>query len=94
MIYQHDKDYNVLLLSEIFPHNLFLLPEVDVWVQVAQPRLRIFWENHFSRPLMNPFKIHVVMANDFLREKYAYPIDYYCGGGEKWTNYHDKNKGR
>ena len=34
------------------------------------------------------------MANDFLREKYAYPIDYYCGGGEKWTNYHDKNKGR
>ncbi|KAB0398727.1 hypothetical protein E2I00_015851 [Balaenoptera physalus] len=45
-----------LLLSEIFPSKLSLLPEVDVWVQVACPRLSIDWGTAFPKPLLTPYE--------------------------------------
>ncbi|XP_063556574.1 2-(3-amino-3-carboxypropyl)histidine synthase subunit 1 isoform X6 [Gorilla gorilla gorilla] len=46
-----------LLLSEIFPSKLSLLPEVDVWVQVACPRLSIDWGTAFPKPLLTPYEV-------------------------------------
>uniref|UniRef100_A0A8I3S0G4 2-(3-amino-3-carboxypropyl)histidine synthase subunit 1 n=2 Tax=Canis lupus familiaris TaxID=9615 RepID=A0A8I3S0G4_CANLF len=43
-----------LLLSEIFPSKLSLLPQVDVWVQIACPRLSIDWGTAFPKPLLTP----------------------------------------
>ncbi|ERE67973.1 diphthamide biosynthesis protein 1 [Cricetulus griseus] len=45
-----------LLLSEIFPSKLSLLPMVDVWVQVACPRLSIDWGSAFPKPLLTPYE--------------------------------------
>ncbi|KAJ2711466.1 Diphthamide biosynthesis protein 1, partial [Coemansia spiralis] len=36
-------DYEVVLLSEIFPQKLAQFPDIDCWVQIACPRLSIDW---------------------------------------------------
>nr|NVI71038.1 putative diphthamide biosynthesis protein 1 [Cucujiformia] len=40
---EKDKKVVVLLLSEVFPKKLELFPQLDVFVQVACPRLSIDW---------------------------------------------------
>ena len=52
------------------------------------------WGDHFSKPLPNPFDIHATVEEATLGEKDVYPMDYYWRGYGKWTNYHDKNKGK
>ena len=94
MISRNGIYFFVLLLSEIFPCRLSLFPDVDGWVQLACPCLSVDWGHHFSKPLLNPFELHIVVVEALLGGKYVYPMEYYWRGGGKWTNYHDKKKGR
>lgn len=74
-----------LLLSEIFPGKLAMMQEVEVWVQVACPRLSIDWGYAFPRPLLTPYEALVVLG---VRREWSlpkeegglggvYPMDYY-----------------
>lgn len=51
-----------LLLSEIFPGKLAMMPDVECWVQVACPRLSIDWGYAFPRPLLTPHEALVVLG--------------------------------
>ena len=56
------KDYFTLLLSEIFPDKLKHFGDsVDVWVQVACPRLSIDWGTAFDRPLLTPYEAAIAL---------------------------------
>ncbi|XP_027718154.1 2-(3-amino-3-carboxypropyl)histidine synthase subunit 1 isoform X2 [Vombatus ursinus] len=64
-----------LLLSEIFPSKLSLFPEVDVWVQVACPRLSIDWGTAFPKPLLTPYEAAVALRDVSWQQ--PYPMDFY-----------------
>lgn len=51
-----------LLLSEIFPGKLAMMPDIECWVQVACPRLSIDWGYAFPRPLLTPHEALVVLG--------------------------------
>ncbi|XP_068945757.1 2-(3-amino-3-carboxypropyl)histidine synthase subunit 1 isoform X3 [Petaurus breviceps papuanus] len=65
-----------LLLSEIFPSKLSLFPEVDVWVQVACPRLSIDWGTAFPKPLLTPYEAAVALKDVSWQQ--PYPMDFYA----------------
>nr|XP_024645639.1 2-(3-amino-3-carboxypropyl)histidine synthase subunit 1 isoform X3 [Macaca nemestrina] len=76
-----------LLLSEIFPSKLGLLPEVDVWVQVACPRLSIDWGTAFPKPLLTPYEAAVALRD--ISWQQPYPMDFYAGSSlGPWTVNH------
>ena len=66
LIEQHLRDRGItwvnLLLSEIFPGKLAMMPDIDCWVQVACPRLSIDWGYAFARPLLTPYEALVVLG--------------------------------
>lgn len=74
-----------LLLSEIFPGKLAMMQEVEVWVQVACPRLSIDWGYAFPRPLLTPYEALIVLGErkawEVAKEEGGgggvYPMDYY-----------------
>jgi 2-(3-amino-3-carboxypropyl)histidine synthase len=79
-----------LLLSEIFPGKLALMKDVEVWVQVACPRLSIDWGDAFERPLLTAHEALVALGArdgwegkkeqggvDGERGGGVYPMDYY-----------------
>ncbi|XP_037348573.1 2-(3-amino-3-carboxypropyl)histidine synthase subunit 1 [Talpa occidentalis] len=73
-----------LLLSEIFPSKLSLLPEVEVWVQVACPRLSIDWGTAFPKPLLTPYEAAVALKDVPWQE--PYPMDFYAASSlGPWT---------
>ncbi|KAG8627549.1 hypothetical protein KVT40_005032 [Elsinoe batatas] len=51
-----------LLLSEVFPSKLAMMPDVECWVQVACPRLSIDWGYAFPRPLLTPYEALVTLG--------------------------------
>ncbi|KAK0155719.1 2-(3-amino-3-carboxypropyl)histidine synthase subunit 1 [Merluccius polli] len=51
------RSFSRVLLSEIFPSKLDLMPDVDAWVQIACPRLSIDWGSAFSKPLLSPYEV-------------------------------------
>ncbi|XP_045155890.1 2-(3-amino-3-carboxypropyl)histidine synthase subunit 1 [Echinops telfairi] len=80
-----------LLLSEIFPNKLSLFPEVDVWVQVACPRLSIDWGTAFPKPLLTPYEAAVALRD--ISWQQPYPMDFYAGSSlGPWTVNHGQNR--
>ncbi|XP_038615413.1 2-(3-amino-3-carboxypropyl)histidine synthase subunit 1 [Tachyglossus aculeatus] len=80
-----------LLLSEIFPSKLSLLPKVDVWVQVACPRLSIDWGTAFPKPLLTPYEASVALQA--IPWQHPYPMDFYSGSSlGPWTVNHPSHR--
>mmetsp|Transcript_13334 Transcript_13334/g.15289 ORF Transcript_13334/g.15289 Transcript_13334/m.15289 type:complete len:410 (+) Transcript_13334:112-1341(+) len=92
LLSEHKKQSFVMLLSEISPFKLSLLPQVHAWVQIACPRLSVDWGHHFSVPVLSPYELHVALKEcDFMP---SYPMDFYSNTGGPWSNYTGKNKDR
>uniref|UniRef100_A0A8C6KJ16 2-(3-amino-3-carboxypropyl)histidine synthase subunit 1 n=1 Tax=Nothobranchius furzeri TaxID=105023 RepID=A0A8C6KJ16_NOTFU len=85
------KSYTRVLLSEIFPGKLDLMPEVDAWVQIACPRLSIDWGTAFSKPLLSPYEAAVALQEVGWRE--VYPMDFYSNQSlGPWAPNHPDNQ--
>lgn len=92
LLKKHNKQSFVMLLSEISPSKLSLLPEIDAWIQIACPRLSVDWGHHFFAPVLSPYELHVALNEcDFMS---SYPMDYYSNNGGPWSNYSENNKNR
>ncbi|EHB07107.1 Diphthamide biosynthesis protein 1 [Heterocephalus glaber] len=80
-----------LLLSEIFPSKLSLFPGVDVWVQVACPRLSIDWGTAFPKPLLTPYEAAVALKDISWQD--PYPMDFYASSSlGAWTVNHGRDR--
>jgi 2-(3-amino-3-carboxypropyl)histidine synthase len=77
------------LMAEINPLKLQRIVTIDVWVQVACPRLSIDWSGGFDRPILTPYECEVMLGSASWGE--VYPMDYYSNAGGTWGNmYHRK----
>ena len=83
----HNKQYIVVMLSEMFPAKLDLFKDVDAWVQIACPRLSIDWGYAFEKPLLNSYEGFVALGE--AQWEKIYPQDYYRKDGGKWSNYYE-----
>lgn len=72
--------YTLILISEILPSKLALFADIDVFVQVACPRLSIDWGHAFPRPLLSPYEATIALGQ---RAEWTdtYPMDYYAKEG-------------
>ncbi|AET38801.1 2-(3-amino-3-carboxypropyl)histidine synthase Ecym_3310 [Eremothecium cymbalariae DBVPG len=70
-----------IILSEIFPQKLAMFDHVDVFIQVACPRLSIDWGYAFNKPLLTPYEANVMLENDIMFSEKYYPMDYYEANG-------------
>jgi len=77
-------EYTVVLLSEIFPEKLKLFEDIDVWVQIACPRLSIDWGSAFDKPLLTPYEASVALSVAVFEDEY--PMDFYANASlGPWT---------
>ena len=74
------------LMAEIMPAKLSKLEHIEVFVQVACPRLSIDWSNGFNKPLLTPYELEVALNKTSWKE--VYPMDYYSSDGGSWSNYY------
>ncbi|XP_034025047.1 2-(3-amino-3-carboxypropyl)histidine synthase subunit 1 isoform X1 [Thalassophryne amazonica] len=85
------KSFTRVLLSEIFPGKLDLMPDVDAWVQIACPRLSIDWGTAFSKPLLSPYEAAVALQEVSWQE--VYPMDFYSNQSlGPWAPNHPDNQ--
>ena len=90
----HGRRSFIVLLSEVFPAKLALMPDADAWVQVACPRLSIDWGHFFARSVLSPYELEVAMGEERWHED-SYPMDYYAKSeGNLWSNYGGNNDKR
>ena len=56
-------EYNVFLVSELSPTKISLFEDsIQVWVQIACPRLSIDWGEAFTKPLLTPYEAEVALG--------------------------------
>lgn len=72
-----------VLMPEVVQDTLKVFDSVDVWVQVACPRLSIDWGSFFYKPLLNPYEfaqslklVDISSAPDETTTEY--PMDFYA----------------
>jgi 2-(3-amino-3-carboxypropyl)histidine synthase len=93
-----------VLLSEVTPGKLAALGGgVDVWVQVACPRLSIDWGEEFTKPTLNPYEAFVALgevpgwweaAEGAEGGGPDYPMDYYAADGGAYNSTYHRRKPR
>lgn len=83
-----DKFRLIIANKGVFNENYPILSEVDIFVQIACPRISIDWGMNFVRPLITPYELYVVLGE--VEWKTVYPMDYYSNSGGQWTNYYHK----
>jgi 2-(3-amino-3-carboxypropyl)histidine synthase len=88
------KGMNVtsILLSEISPLKLSAFKDsIDVFVQIACPRLSIDWGYSYPKPLLTPYEANVLMNEVTWQE--VYPMDFYSKASlGPWTVNHETEK--
>ena len=91
---EHGKRHFLMLVSEITPSKLQLFSsKVDVWVQVACPRLSVDWGHHLAKkPVLSPYELFVCL--DETKWQKEYPMDFYAHAGGPWSNYYQENQER
>lgn len=71
-----------VMMPEVIQDTLKLFEEVDVWVQVACPRLSIDWGTFFHSPLLNPYEfaqsIKILSNSAKSTSERNYPMDFYA----------------
>lgn len=80
-----------VMMPEVNHDTLKKFDSVDVWVQVACPRLSIDWGSFFQTPLLNPFELAqstkiLKNSDEGLRdmESREYPMDFYAKNSCGW----------
>ncbi|XP_023342495.1 2-(3-amino-3-carboxypropyl)histidine synthase subunit 1 [Eurytemora carolleeae] len=82
------KEVVTILLSEIFPQKLSLMPEVGAWIQIACPRLSIDWGLAFKSPILSPYEAAVALE-EIPWQIEVYPMDFYANESlGPWTPNH------
>ena len=88
---QHKLPYITVLMSEIKPAKLAKFEGIDVWVQVACPRLSIDWSGAFDRPILTPYELNVALGE--IAWQAVYPMDFYAKESlGPWTPNHQPKK--
>eukprot|EP01038_Epipyxis_sp_PR26KG_P008490 gene8490-11476_t len=72
---QRGKKIYKFLMAEIVPKKLNAIKSIEVWVQVACPRLSIDWSGGFEKPILTPYELKVAFHEEEWKE--IYPMDYY-----------------
>ena len=77
--------YLKMLMPEVVQDTLQAVDGIDVWVQIACPRLSIDWGSSFYLPLLNPYEFAQSLKIFLKREKNGcdigekkYPMDFYA----------------
>ncbi|ORY29650.1 putative diphthamide synthesis protein-domain-containing protein [Naematelia encephala] len=95
----------LLLLSELSPAKLALLPdkEISTFVQTSCPRLSIDWGYAFSRPLLSPYEASVAVGRirgwgglqlpSGMSGEGDYPMDFYAARCDWWLMNQDASMG-
>lgn len=73
---RHNLKHMTVLMSEIKPAKLAKFEGIDVWVQVACPRLSIDWSAAFDRPILTPYELNVALGQVAWQQ--VYPMDFYA----------------
>eukprot|EP00596_Hydrurales_sp_CCMP1899_P006855 CAMPEP_0119033838 /NCGR_PEP_ID=MMETSP1177-20130426/905_1 /TAXON_ID=2985 /ORGANISM="Ochromonas sp, Strain CCMP1899" /LENGTH=399 /DNA_ID=CAMNT_0006990901 /DNA_START=122 /DNA_END=1321 /DNA_ORIENTATION=- len=81
---ENNKIVVPFLMAEINRTKLPMIAEIDVWVQVACPRLSIDWGEGFDKPILTPYELEVAMNET--QWQTVYPMDYYSNDGGSWSN--------
>lgn len=81
---ENNKIVVPFLMAEINRTKLPMISEIDVWVQVACPRLSIDWGEGFDKPILTPYELEVAMNET--QWQTVYPMDYYSNDGGSWSN--------
>ncbi|KAK8793323.1 hypothetical protein WA158_004682 [Blastocystis sp. Blastoise] len=84
LLKKRNKEYIILLLSEITPQKLALYSTIESWVQLACPRLSIDWGMSFDTPFLTVYESYVALGEVEWKEEY--PMDWYANDGGIWGN--------
>ncbi|KAH7279395.1 hypothetical protein KP509_37G017600 [Ceratopteris richardii] len=78
--------YTVFLMSELSPSKISLFEDaIDVWVQIACPRLSIDWGEAFEKPLLNPYEAEIALG--FTNPWWSLELSCECGEANSCTSH-------
>lgn len=85
LLHANNRKCVLFLMAELNPVKLASIQQIDAWVQVSCPRLSIDWGDSFTKPVLTPYELEVMLNATAWRE--VYPMDYYSNSGGSWSNY-------
>ena len=79
----------IIFFVDFFSAKKLFEKSVDVWVQIACPRLSIDWGLSFKAPLLTPYEAMAALGEAKFGPETPYPMDFYSSDSlGPWTPNH------
>jgi 2-(3-amino-3-carboxypropyl)histidine synthase len=91
LLNKNNKKYIIIMLNEITQNKIINYNKCECFIQLACPRLSIDWSDQFTKPMLTPYEIYLILDPKKYKN-YIYEMNNYSNETGEWGHFFKEKK--
>ena len=93
LLNKNNKKYIIIMLNEITQNKIINYNKCECFIQLACPRLSIDWSDQFTKPMLTPYEIYLILDPKKYKND-IYEMNNYSNETGEWGHFFKEKKRR
>ena len=91
LLNKNNKKYIIIMLNEITQNKIINYNKCECFIQLACPRLSIDWSDQFTKPMLTPYEIYLILDPKKYKND-IYEMNNYSNETGEWGHFFKEKK--
>ena len=91
LLNKNNKKYIIIMLNEITQNKIINYNKCECFIQLACPRLSIDWSDQFTKPMLTPYEIYLILDPKKYKND-IYEMNNYSNNTGEWGHFFKEKK--
>ena len=91
LLNKNNKKYIIIMLNEITQNKIINYNKCECFIQLACPRLSIDWSDQFTKPMLTPYEIYLILDPKKYKND-IYEMNKYSNETGEWGHFFKEKK--
>ena len=91
LLNKNNKKYIIIMLNEITQNKIINYNKCECFIQLACPRLSIDWSDQFTKPMLTPYEIYLILEPKKYKND-IYEMNNYSNETGEWGHFFKEKK--
>ena len=91
LLNKYNKKYIIIMLNEITQNKIINYNKCECFIQLACPRLSIDWSDQFTKPMLTPYEIYLILDPKKYKND-IYEMNNYSNETGEWGHFFKEKK--
>ena len=93
LLNKNNKKYIIIMLNEITQNKIINYNKCECFIQLACPRLSIDWSDQFTKPMLTPYEIYLILDPKKYKND-IYEMNNYSNETGEWGHFFKEKKNK